>query len=662
MRGGVARSFSRGLALLGCAAPILGAWAQSAPPPQTAAGEPDPAYVDRVIANLPPEPADASESHAYEPDGLPRFLRLETRLGTEPFDQTHRTRVGFGVFGLLETPNHGTLSIDGAYTPSDSSSTITLRQRGMPVSGGWLVSNALGVFNVPVPDFTRQPSRVYVPSAIVRGLSTEWENPGQGLQLQASAGEPGQLGFLPASGFRRLPGQRTTLSGQWRLNADPSSPLSKQGWTVALRHEDARNVSIFDTFFQPSDTVDANSTMLALRHEGAGHRIQGQLVSTQASNLSGGRQGFWIDSEWDEGPRRHGIGAYRLDPDLTWAQLPLANNIVGAYVKSSWSTRQWSAEGSVDWLDSINGRTDSGYFATGSARWRLNRDNSLGVGSTVRHFNGDAWSTYVDWRFQNGWGNSGLRLEFTGSDSQADARGLTWDQEWVMSQGSALSTSLGTTAYSATVFQPAETTWNAAVSMAVPLSSKSTLRGNFNTERSNTGQTRHNLNLGANWRIDTRWSMEVNVNRSIGRSRFNTSLDPLAPLPRAVAESDRSYYVILRYQLEAGSRNVPLGGKATDGGGRIAGTVYFDANRSGTQEASELGVPNAMVNLDNRYAVRTDSQGRFEFPFVASGPRTVSVRGDSLPLPWNVVDQGQTKVDVRLRESISLTIPVQRNE
>lgn len=201
------------------------------------------------------------------------------------------------------------------------------------------------------------------------------------------------------------------------------------------------------------------------------------------------------------------------------------------------------------------------------------------------------------------------------------------------------------------------------MSFTAPLSSKASLRGNVSTERSNTGQSRHAINLGAQWRIDPRWSMEFNYNRSSGRSRFNPSLDPLAPpLAVFVPASDRSFYAVLRYELEAGSRNVPLGGKAADGGGRIDGTVYFDANRSGTQEASEQGVPNVMVYLDNRYAVRTDSQGRFEFPFVASGPRTVIVRGDSLPLPWNVVDQGQTKVDVRLRESVTLTIPVQRNE
>ncbi len=659
MRGGVTRPSCCLLAFLAFATPLPGAWAQNAP---STTSPSTPTYVDRVIENLPPEPVAQTEAYPYNPEGSPRFLRLETRLGTEPFDQTRATRIGYGIYGLLETTNHGTLSIDGTYAPRGSNGTLTLRQRGMPLEGGWLVSNEVGVINSPAPDVTRLPSRVYLPSTILQGVSTEWGNPGQGVQVQASTGEPGQLTFLPASGFRGLPGRRTTLGGQWKINATGADTLSSQGWTMALRHEDARGVSVFDTPQQLGDLVDANSTLLALRHEGAEHRIQGQVMNTQASNLRGGRGGYWIDGEWDDGPRRHGAGAYRLEPDLTWANLSVANNIVGAYVRSSWRTRQWSAEGSVDWLDSIVGRSGSGYFATGSARWRLNRDNALGVGTAVRRFNGDAWSSYADWRFQNGWGSSGLRLEFTGDDSQADSRGITWDQEWDVPQGWALSTSLGSTVYDATEFQTAETTWSGAVSMAMPLSAKATLRGIFNTERGNTGQTRHNLNLGAQWRIDTRWSLEGNFNRSTGRSRTNNSLDPLAPLPQVIADSDRSVYAVLRYELEAGSRNVPLGGKAADGGGRIEGIVYFDANRSGTQEASETGVANVTVFLDNRYAVRTDNQGRFEFPFVASGPRTVSVRSDTLPLPWNVVAEGQTKVDVRLRENISLTIPVQRSE
>ncbi len=659
MRGSVPRPAHCLLLLLGASVPWLAAWAQQAPD----ADAPAPAYVDRVIEGLPPEPAEDTGDQAYDREGWPRFLRLETRLGTQPFDVARKTRMGYGIYGLLETPNHGTLSIDGTYAPSDSSGTLTLRQRAMPLSGGWLMSNELGIITPPAPGILRLPARIYLPSAIVQGISTEWENPGRGLQLQASTGEPGRLDFLPANGFRKQPGQRNTFGGQWRLNADDSNPLSSRGWTVAMQHEDARGVSNLDVPLLASDIVDVDSTLLALRHEGAEHRIQGQVVRTQASNLDGARTGFWIDGEWDDGPRKHGVGAYRLEQDLSWANLPLPSDLVGVYARTSWRTRQWSAEGSVDWLDSISGRSGNGIFATGSARWRLNRDHSLGAGATVRRFDGDAWSTYGDWRFQNGWGNSGLRLEFVRSDHDADSRWLTWDQEWLVPQGWAVSTSLGTGAYDAQQGRPSESVWNAALSVSAPLTNRASLRGNINTERSDTGQSRHSLNLGANWRIDQRWSLEANYNRSTGRSRFNPSLDPLAPpLAIVVPESDRSFYAVLRYELEAGSRNVPLGGRAADGGGRIEGLVYYDTNRSGTQEASEQGVPNVTVYLDNRYAVRTDSQGRFEFPFVAGGQRTVTVRGETLPLPWNVVDQGQARVDVRLRESVSVTIPVQRNE
>jgi hypothetical protein len=203
--------------------------------------------------------------------------------------------------------------------------------------------------------------------------------------------------------------------------------------------------------------------------------------------------------------------------------------------------------------------------------------------------------------------------------------------------------------------------WRAALSLSAPVGSRAQVRGNLNTEQGSGNSRRWGLTLGASWRIDTRWSLDANLNRSQGRSLSAVSLDPLAlPLPLVVGNSDRSFYAVLHYELQAGSRDTPLGGSAADGGGRVEGVVYFDANKSGTQEASELGVPNVTVFLDNRFGVRTDAQGRFEFPFVASGARTVIVRSDTLPLPWGSLGDGQTRVDVRLRDTSRLSIPVQR--
>lgn len=644
---------------------LLAGWA---PAQAQDASQPAGAYVDQVIEGLEPEVLDDAQTYDYDKTGWPRFLKLEARLGTQPFDEQRSAKLGFSAYGVLETPNHGTLSLDGNHAPEDSDGTLTLRQTQMPLGGGWLANHSLGYIDTPAPGITRLPSRVFVPTSILEGLSGEWEQPARGWQLQAATGEPGRLEILPATGFQRLPGRRTVLGAQWRLGADAAADplgLSLKGWTVAAQHENARGVSNFETPRAPEDVVDADATLLALRFEADRYRLKAHAVSSNNSALEGGRSGYWIDGEWDEGPRQYGAGLYRLEQGLNWANLPMVNDVSGAYLRASWRTRQWSADTSVDWLRSISGRSNDGFYSTTGARWRLGRDSSFGAGFSILRFDGDAWTSYGDLRWGNDWGTSGLRLELEGGDSRGSVQQISYDQEWPVPQGWALNTSLGLgrAGARASTNQPAENLWSAALSVNAPLSSRAGLRGNLATENGSSGQRRQSINLGANWRIDPRWSLEGSYVRTTGRSRTRFTLDPLAP-PETQENTNayRSFFVVLRYEWQAGSRSVPLGGSATDGGGRITGTVYFDDNRSGSQEASEAGVPNVTVFLDNRYAVRTDNQGRFEFPFVATGARTVTVRNETLPLPWSVVNDGQVRVDVRLRDSTSISLPVQRSE
>lgn len=674
------------IALLSALAPGLHAQtlapaAASAPTSAPQGAPNDIGYEDRVIEGLAPLDDDsASSSFAYDGTGWPRFLRLETRLGTQPFDSERKTRAAFALYGLLDTPNHGALSFDGSFSPRESSGILTLRQRGLPMAGGWTANHEAGVITAPAPAITRLPSRVYLPSATVLGLSGEWLNPASGVALLAGSGEPGQLDSLPASGFRGLGGRRTTLGAQWHLGpqADSTDALDRPGWTLALQHEKASRVTPLGQSRATSTPFDAHSTLIAMRQEAESRRTQGHLMhsSSSAAAPSEARhaEGIWIDSEWDDGPRQHGIGLYRLDPGLSWAGQPMPADVQGATVRSAWRTRQWSAEGSVDWLRSISGRTSDGSYASASVRWRLSRASNLGMGASVRQFDGDAWSSYGDWRWQNALGTSGLRLTLSGSGAgaagQARSHEIGYDQDWAMPQGWNVSTSLGLTRNSAsrnadgtadTSGRTEESLWSAALAVTAPLGGNANLRGTMQTEQGSNGRRRHGLNIGSQWRINQRWSLEGNYTRNLGQSRTLRPLDPLAPiLTDSLAEADRSFYAVLRYELQAGSRSVPLGGRPSDGGGRLEGVVYFDANRSGTQEASETGAPGVTVYLDNRYAVRTDAQGRFQFPFVAAGPRTVSVRNETLPLPWSVVNEGQVKVDVRLRESIQLDIPVQR--
>lgn len=622
-------------------------------------------YEDRVLTDLPPQDGDTRDAPAYDGSGWPRFLRLETRLGTEPFDSSHDIRLGYAVYGLLETPSHGILSIDGNHSPHAGRGTLTLRQRDLPLAGGWRANHELGVTNTPLPPMARLPSRVLLPSALVQGVGAEWAQPASGWRWQASHGESGRLDGQPTSVWRPLSGQRSSLGVQWHPGGEapdamPGDPAATAGWTLAAQLESARDISLLDEPLLPADRFDADSALLAARHATEDRRLQAHAVQTRAGADGTRSRGLWVDAEWDDGPWRHGAGLYRLDPDLSWAGQPMASDAQGAYVRSAWRSRQWSADGSLDWLRSVSDRSSEGYYATGSARRRLGPDQQLGAGFSLRDFDGRAWSSYGDWRWGHAWGRSGLRLALSGGDSQADEQRLSFDQDWHVPQGWSVGTSLIVGRYGAYDGEPAQDLWGAALSLTAPLSARASLRSSLDTETRSGGERQHSLSLGASWRIDTRWSLEGQYNRNLGRNTVSTSLDPLAPPGTVISSADRSFYAVLRYERQAGSRLAPLGGRAQEGGGRIAGTVYLDANRSGTREASEDGAPGVTVYLDNRYAVRTDAQGRFEFPFVAAGPRTVTVRNETLPLPWSVVGEGLVKIDVRLRESVSLDIPVQK--
>lgn len=608
-------------------------------------------YQDRVIEGLPALGAVDSDSEfaPYDEDGWARYLRFETRLGTDPFNN-NRTAAGVALFGLVETPNHGVVSVDLSATGGAARPAWTLRQRGLPVNGGWRVNNEAGVVGTPTPSITRLPSRVYVPGSLIEGVATDWSHAGQGINLQASAGRPGRLEGAPSSGFRGLSGRISALGAQ--VDAAP--------WQMAARVAQSSGISLLDTPALPGDLFDANSTQLSVRRERDGMGMQGNLVSTRASNLDGQRNGFWLDGEWSDGQRQHTAGIYRLERDLSWAGQPLASDAQGVYARTNWRTRQWSADGGVDWLRTVDGAGTSGVFATGNLRWRYSRSVSFGGGASVRRFRGNAWSGFGDVRWLTGLGSSSLRVDLSNDLDRTRAQTLTFDQEWNAPTGWLVSTSV--LAGSEATALERYSRWAVAAAVGAPLGANVLLRGNINAERTTLGDARSGANLSLNWRLNPRWSLEGSYNLVRGQGRSLVSIDPLAPpvLGQIVPTNSRSLLVILRWEDRAGTRGAPLGGRPEDGGGRVEGVVFLDTNRNGLQEAGEGGAQGATVLLDGLYTAKTDAQGRFEFPFVASGERTLTVLNETLPLPWIAPGEARTRLTVRLRESVLLAIPVTR--
>jgi hypothetical protein len=607
-----------------------------------------PAYVDRVIEGIAPQEPETESRPGYDPAGWPRFLRLETRLGTLPFEGSGRS-VGFSAAGAIVTPNHGTISVEANAAPDDNRKSFTVRQRELPVEGGWTVNNELGVTASLAPILMRQPSRIFVPSQYLRGAATEWLNPGEQMQVMAGGGRPGWLQGYPVAGFEPLSGNLAMFGLQRGFGS----------WAAAIRHERGNGLSLLENPTLPSDYQDSSSTHAAVRAESGAHTVQVNAVSTLSTETSDTRRGFWVDGETRIGTSSYGWGVFRLDPRLSWSGQGMASDTEGVFTRGSWRTRRWSADANVDALRSISRPEESGVYVAGNGRWRYSRTLTLGAGGSYRDYSGSAGTAFVDARQRNDWGFTGIRLD--GSDGRGlRSQRLSLDHAWIVPQGWTLST--GLLAGRESGENAAGTLWGGAVSVAAPLGNDVTLLGNASTERRENGTRSTGANVSVLWRLGSHWSLEGNFLYSQGRQGATLPLDPLAPPPdRLLATTDtRSYYLVLRYEDSAGSRSVPLGGTPVSGGGSIEGVVFLDGNRTGTQEAGESGAAGVTVYLDGRFAMRTDAQGRFAFPFVGPGTRVIRILNETLPLPWDAGERQDTRVEVVVREATRVAIPVVR--
>jgi hypothetical protein len=64
--------------------------------------------------------------------------------------------------------------------------------------------------------------------------------------------------------------------------------------------------------------------------------------------------------------------------------------------------------------------------------------------------------------------------------------------------------------------------------------------------------------------------------------------------------------------------------------------------------------------LDGRFSMQTDAAGRFDFPVVAAGRHIITVIPDNLPLPWTLVNEGRSEVEVMTRGRTEIGIAAQR--
>lgn len=626
----------------------------------TGAAPPPKPYRDRVIApdRLAPLPPDEDAPPSAD-DGLPRSLRVElsasrNERGDDAFDEH-----GVAVSGFWESADLGGFSLDTTLFRSDRErrrggsaigGSATLWQRSLALDGEWRVDNGLGVLNTPAVPLLRNQPRFFLPTAPFAGASTDWTR--EGTRWHAALGRAGLYTGARVAGFDPSDGHVGALGAQWAWSSAWSgavSGLATEGRIVP----DA----IGEATLEPARTRAVHAT--AARQD-ARDRLQLNLLGSDGDR--GRANGAWIDASLRRGRHVHGLGLFRLDPQLRWGALPINNDIEGGYYRLGYQYGRWVWNLGIDRIASVSGSGFDGWYGSGFARRQASP--TLGYGASLSLRRAPGWShsaqLFADWRNAHGQ----TRVQFDQADGGGDATSWQFglDHAFDLRAGARLAASA---AYGELAQNESGRTGTTTLALdggrdfGDGLSIDGTVR--WLSADGVLARRGIDLHLTANWRLAPHWTLASTLYQNRGSQRSPFVLDPLVTeVPFISAPRERAAFLTLRYEREAGRPRGVIGGAPGTAAGWIRGSVFFDDNGDGVRAASELPAANITVVLDGRYSVRTDSAGEFEFPRVAVGPHRLAPQADNLPLPWTFDPSAERVIEVRVRETVRIDFGASR--
>jgi hypothetical protein len=611
-------------------------------------------YEDKLIEGGRLAPEVSEELAIYDTEGPARSWRVEGFASRIDSGSTRRYENGMLLSARLETASYGALSIDATVrgrATGSANDVVTLWQRGMPFDHGWLANNSLGMVNSPAIDLTRWQYRFFLPTFPMTGLTTEWLQRGR-LQLQASVGEPGTYNGVRLAGFSGLGGSLATAGLQWNPDARVHA---------GLQLVDARDVDTGAESIGGSGKSSARAVFGALNVSEGDHRLQFNALDSE-TNAGRHNMGLWLDGESLAGRYRHNYGVFRFEPELTWGYSPINRDLQGAYYRVNYASQQWIWSAGADSVGSVTGRGVEGVFATGTVRYQMSRTLGMGGGASARRASIDATSAYVFVDKISPLGTTRVQLDAAVAEGGQHNEQVTLDQAWPTQVGLRLSTTVAlgeertperrTTRVGFAAFGG----WDITNNLTLDGSAR------WSMDRDTSRHIGRFANLGLVWRITPRWSVVATYyDNRVETPQAFAGIEPLVPIePAVVIPRDRAIFLNLRYEDHAGSAMAPLGGMPGAGAGTVVGYIFYDNNDDGRRAANETGAANVTVVLDGRFATRTGTDGRFEFPLVAAGPHFITVVPDNLALPWAISDDGRREVVVRTRETATLEIAAQR--
>ncbi len=630
------------------------------PTPGTASAAPTP-YVDKLID---PTVADASLAGALEArKGLgqygPGSVGVEyVYYRSKAMGDADRTTTenGLGVTFRQATPNFGFLDFRAAVTDQTddpgpdvgSGDVLRLAQTELPLTGRWFMDNLLGQIPAPAPANVAISYRLRLPAPLISGLATRVLR--DGTTVGAAAGDLGIQRGRTFPVFERTFGSVRGIAATHRFNAR---------WGGGVQLWDVSDALV-------GTRIDSHTSFAgAVEYHDPGTRQRGQL---HVLSNGGGETGIWLDGETRRARWQHHYGVFRLEPDLVWIDntYGIPNDQQGIYWNGIYRTFLWSVRAGTDLLETnldndplLTGRKTVNSFANASYRLnpRLNLDGGLrltrqrpGEGLPSEDSDTIGARTTVSYRLGNGASFWTVGVTETDNDTNpSTVSEFIWDYEWNIPQ-----TRLRTGIEYQRNKQATDTLTETLVRV---IASRRFFDGRFGLNAIYTagiagggateeGQT-SSLSLNLDWRVNRALELRLDLTQNRNAVELVNGNETRV--------TERSAFLGVRYQFGWESTRTTVGkGGEEPGQGRIAGTVYLDANRNGIQEPDEAGVANVTVYLDHGYSVTTDARGRFEFWPVPAGRHMLEVALDNVPLPWGLMDDRPQGVDVAPRGTTQL--------
>ncbi len=681
------------------------------------------AYVDRVIEGLPDEPPASTTQTSDTGPPRTWIVETKVAHGRERATDTTRGNAALSVFGVLvehqqDYINYGSFSASiranyraqvepgvvagvQSYGPNQLAS-FRLSNTGFPINPETSVSTQLGDVGVVPLAIGANVPRLLRSSSVVRGATASLVTVDERWEANWGGGLRGNLQDHPYAAFVRWPGSAFWANGTVRF--------FEQGYAGAqLYHASSRAYGSASGALSrlPSTTASdgAVTSLLAVAGWGERDRTLGILppqsgavavLASQRADANGGN-GNGVLAHWrmQQDSRVIELGGQHVTPDAWVGDRMFANygdGLNARYADRS-ARHSWSLGASALRTPATADRGQAQTWSVGGNwQWRLGRDEYLGLDArggqqqssgaqaTASATSGSApaaaeRSAAFSARYQRPWAAVGVST-FTASATSnqqlyaelpaASSASVQWEQEWLKPGRSASAFTLKTVASIAA--ERSGDVRKITPSAGVSASWRPVDALSFGAEvRYVSPRTNLALERGMSGSLDALWKpgipgLSVGLRVSANQAQFEPAILLQNPNVLPFVRNDgKSAWLWLRYELAAGSFVPPVGvrhGRAL-GAGEVTGIVYLDESGDGMRQLSERGLPNVDVVLDGRAVARTDSDGRFAFPMVAVGKHRVTLRLESIPLPWEAAVMSRV-IDVELRGSGQLEFSLTR--